>query len=125
MTPAETGIAIMSLIDSLPRVGAPKLSWVDGLIPWIVPLSIILIWQLACVTGLVPARVLPAPSDVALAGWKLLLSGELVRNIWVSFWRAGTGFVIGGGIGFGFGLMNGLSQLSSKLTDTTLQMVRN
>ena len=115
----------MSLIDSLPRTGAPKLPRIDGLIPWIVPLAIILIWQLACVTGFVPARVLPAPSDVALAGWKLLLSGELVRNIWVSFWRASIGFLIGGGIGFTFGLANGLSQLSSKLTDTTLQMVRN
>ena len=72
-----------------------------------------------------PTRVLPAPSDVALAGWKLLLSGELARNIWVSFWRASVGFLIGGGIGFAFGLANGLSQLSSKLTDTTLQMVRN
>ena len=115
----------MSLIDSLPRTGAPKLPRVDGLIPWIVPLAIILIWQLACVTGFVSARVLPAPSDVALAGWKLLLSGELARNIWVSFWRASVGFLIGGGIGFTFGLANGLSQLSSKLTDTTLQMVRN
>ena len=102
-----------------------KLPRVDGLIPWIVPLAIVLIWQLACVTGYVPSRVLPAPTDVALAGWKLLLSGELVRNIWVSFWRASIGFVIGGGIGFAFGLANGLSQLSAKLTDTTLQMVRN
>lgn len=115
----------MSLIDSLPRVGAPKLPKVDGLIPWIVPLAIVLVWQLACVTGYVPSRVLPAPTDVALAGWKLLLSGELVRNIWVSFWRASIGFLIGGGIGFAFGLANGLSQLSAKLTDTTLQMVRN
>ena len=60
------------------------------------PLVILLVWQAACVGGLVPARVLPAPSDVALAGWKLLLSGELARNIWVSFWRASAGFVIGG-----------------------------
>jgi sulfonate transport system permease protein len=60
-----------------------------------------------------------------VAGWKLLLSGELARNIWVSFWRASAGFAIGGGIGFAFGLANGLSQLSNKLTDTTLQMVRN
>jgi sulfonate transport system permease protein len=90
---------------------SPKLPRVDGLIPWIVPLAIILIWQLACVTGFVSARVLPAPSDVALAGWKLLLSGELARNIWVSFWRASVGFLIGGSIGFSFGLANGLSQL--------------
>ena len=48
-----------------------------------------------------------------------------VRNIWVSFWRASVGFLIGGSIGFAFGLANGLSQISSKLTDTTLQMVRN
>jgi sulfonate transport system permease protein len=115
----------MSLIESLPRLRGLRLPRADGLIPWIVPLAIVLIWQVACVTGFVPARVLPAPSDVALAGWKLLLSGELARNILVSFWRAGAGFLIGGGIGFAFGLTNGLSQLSSQLTDTTLQMVRN
>jgi sulfonate transport system permease protein len=115
----------MSLIESLPRLRGLRLPRADGLIPWIVPLAIVLIWQVACVTGFVPARVLPAPSEVALAGWKLLLSGELARNISVSFWRAGAGFLIGGGIGFAFGLANGLSQLSNQLTDTTLQMVRN
>jgi sulfonate transport system permease protein len=115
----------MSLIESLPLKGRLRLPRADGLVQWIVPLAVVLIWQAACVTGFVPARVLPAPSDVVLAGWKLLKSGELVRNIWVSFWRAGIGFVIGGGIGFAFGLVNGLSQLSNRLTDTTLQMVRN
>jgi sulfonate transport system permease protein len=115
----------MSLIESLPRIRSLRLPRADGLIQWIVPLVIVVAWQVACVSGLVPVRVLPAPSDVALAGWKLLLSGELVRNIWVSFWRAGVGFVIGGGIGFAFGLINGLSPLSNKFTDTTLQMVRN
>jgi sulfonate transport system permease protein len=115
----------MSLIESLPRLRNWRLPRADGLIPWIVPLVIVLIWQAACVSGYVPGRVLPAPTEVAAAGWKLLLSGELARNIWVSFWRAGVGFAIGGGIGFAFGLANGLSQLSNKLTDTTLQMVRN
>src|ERR1700733_8541653 len=115
----------MSLIESLPRLRKWRIPRADAVVQWIVPLVILLIWQAACVGGLVPARVLPAPTDVALAGWKLLLSGELVRNIWVSFWRAIIGFLIGGGIGFAFGLANGLSQLSAKLTDTTLQMVRN
>ena len=99
----------MSLIDSLPRAGAPKLPRVDGLIPWIVPLAIILIWQVASVTGFVPVRVLPAPSEVVLAGWHLLHVRRTVRNIWVSFWRAVFGFLIGGGIGFALGLANGLS----------------
>jgi sulfonate transport system permease protein len=115
----------MSLIESPPRVRSFHLPRADGLVPWIVPLVIVLVWQAACSAGLVPGRVLPAPSDVAVAGWKLLRSGELERNVWVSFWRASAGFVIGGGIGFVFGLANGLSRLSGKLTDTTLQMVRN
>src|SRR4051812_50135476 len=90
----------MSLIDSLPRVRAFKLPRADGLIPWIVPLGILLVWQIACVTGYVPGRVLPATSDVALAGWKLALSGGLLCNIWVSFLRARIRFPIGGGRGF-------------------------
>jgi len=115
----------MSVVDSSAR---RRPTWVpkpDGLIPWLVPLLIVIIWQFACVTGFVSSRVLPAPTDVLAAGWKLLASGELLRNMWVSFWRAGVGFLIGGAIGFAFGLANGLSQLSAKLTDTTLQMVRN
>jgi len=118
----------MSLSDaprSRSKTRGPHIPKADGLMQWIVPVVIILIWQAASSAGLVPARVLPAPSDVVLAGWKLALSGELARNIAVSFWRAGAGFLIGGSIGFAFGLANGLSQLSSKLTDTTLQMVRN
>lgn len=115
----------MSIVEILPRARGLRLPRIDGLTQWIVPLAILIVWQAASVTGLMPSRVMPAPTDVAVAGWKLLLSGELVQNIWVSFWRASIGFLIGGSIGFAFGLANGLSRLSSTLTDTTLQMVRN
>ena len=60
----------MSLIESLPRVRSLRLPRADGLIPWVVPSAIFAIWQLACITGFVSGRVLPAPSDVALAGWR-------------------------------------------------------
>lgn len=115
----------MSIVEILPRARGLRLPRIDGLAQWIVPLAILIAWQAASVTGLMPSRVMPAPTDVAAAGWKLLLSGELAQNIWVSFWRASVGFLIGGSIGFTFGLANGLSKLSSNLTDTTLQMVRN
>jgi sulfonate transport system permease protein len=115
----------MSIVEILPRARSLRLPRIDGLTQWIVPLVILIVWQTASVTGFMPSRVMPAPTDVAVAGWKLLLSGELLQNIWVSFWRASIGFLIGGSIGFAFGLANGLSRLSSTLTDTTLQMVRN
>lgn len=51
----------MSLIETLPRVRALRLPRADGLVQWL-PLVVVLVWQAACVTGVVPARVLPAPS---------------------------------------------------------------
>ena len=104
----------------------PFAGWrLDGLIQWLMPLLIVLLWQAAVSMGLLSTRILPAPSDVAEAGWRLLRSGELARNMWVSFWRAMVGFAIGGGIGFGFGLANGLSKRCENVFDGTLQMVRN
>jgi sulfonate transport system permease protein len=95
------------------------------LLPWLLPTLVLAGWQAAASFGLVSTRFMPAPLDVAAAGWRLAQTGELWENLWVSFARAAAGFLIGGGIGLSFGLANGLSNLSEKLTDTTLQMVRN
>lgn len=96
-----------------------------ALTQWMLPLGIIVVWQALSIAGWIPGRVLPAPTEVIAAGWKLLQSGELLRNIWVSFWRAIVGFAIGGSIGFAFGLANGLSHRAERVFDSTLQMVRN
>lgn len=94
-------------------------------IGWLLPAIILAGWELAARTGVMSANVLPAPSAVAEAFWRLLVSGELLTNIGVSSARALAGFAVGGSIGFVFGLANGLSKLSRGLTDTTLQMIRN
>ena len=95
------------------------------IVPWLLPAAIILGWQAAASTGWVSTRFMPAPLAVARAGATAVQTGELWTNLWVSFLRAAAGFLVGGGIGLGFGLANGLSRLSERLTDTTLQMVRN
>src|SRR5262245_17845762 len=97
----------------------------SGLAQWGVPLAVILLWQAAATAGFLSTRILPAPTDVLAAGWRLLSNGELLTNMWVSFCRAIVGFAIGGGIGFAFGLANGLSHRCEKVFDGTLQMVRN
>src|SRR5689334_2382030 len=96
-----------------------------GSIGWLLPVTIILAWEALSRAGVISATVLPAPSAVVAACWRLLVSGELPRNIWVSACRALAGFAIGGSIGFALGLANGLSRLSRDMTDTTLQMIRN
>jgi len=94
-------------------------------IGWLPPVAAIAGWEAASRAGVMPANVLPAPSAVAEAFWRLTLSGELIRNIGVSTASALSGFAVGGSIGFALGLANGLSTLSRGLTDTTLQMIRN
>jgi len=94
-------------------------------LPWLIPVVLVATWQLAAMLGLLSAQVLPAPIEVAAAGWALARSGTLWTNIEISASRAVLGFVIGGGIGFTLGVMNGLSRVSETLTDSTLQMLRN
>jgi sulfonate transport system permease protein len=98
---------------------------IGNLSQWLLPIAILLVWQAAASTGFLSTRILPAPTEVLAAGWRMTLSGELLRNIGVSFLRAIIGFAIGGAIGFAFGLANGLSRRSERVFDSTLQMLRN
>ncbi|WP_083269023.1 aliphatic sulfonate ABC transporter permease SsuC [Bosea vaviloviae] len=99
--------------------------WLARLTPWLLPLAILVVWQAAARLGFIAANVLPAPSDVLAAGWRLTLNGQLAENIAVSFKRAISGFLLGGSLAFALGLFNGLSKTSERVTDTTIQMVRN
>jgi len=104
--------------------GAP-LSGRHALTPWIMPAAIVLVWQVLCLAGVIPDRILPAPSAVAVAAWRLVASGELVRHVGISSGRALVGLVLGGTIGFALGLASGLSRGAERVLDTTLQMIRN
>ena len=92
---------------------------------WLLPIGLVLLWEAAARLGEIPPNVLPAPSGVVAAAVRLSRSGELAQNVWVSTLRALSGFVVGGGIGLALGFANGLSSLFERVTDTTLQMIRN
>ncbi|MCX7229983.1 MAG: aliphatic sulfonate ABC transporter permease SsuC [Burkholderiales bacterium] len=95
------------------------------MLPWLVPIGLLVVWQVSARLGWLSSRVLPAPFDVAAAAWRLAASGELFVHVAVSARRALIGFAIGGGIGLLLGLLNGLSRRAETLFDTTLQMLRN
>ncbi|EFA69065.1 alkanesulfonate transporter permease subunit [Cylindrospermopsis raciborskii S07] len=102
-----------------------KNSYVQSIIPWLVPGLIITIWQLLSSLGVIPNRILPAPLAVIAAAIKMGASGELFRNIGISAARAISGFLLGGSIGFSLGLINGIWPIAEKLIDTSIQMLRN
>ena len=94
-------------------------------LPWLVPVALIALWQVASSLGWLSTRVLPAPSEVIKAAWALTVSGELWTHVKVSAWRALSGLAIGGGLGLALGLLTGSVKLFETLLDSTLQMVRN
>jgi sulfonate transport system permease protein len=94
-------------------------------LPWTVPVAMLLLWQAASHYQWLSSRIVPTPGDVFKAGVRTAASGELLRHIGVSTARAAAGFVLGGSIGFVFGLLNGVSDTAARLLNSTFQMIRN
>jgi len=101
-----------------------RASW-RRFVPWLVPLAILLIWEVAAKSGVLSTRVMPEPLAVVRAAWSLIESGEMWQDVRVSTWRALSGFAIGGGIGLVLGLATGLFKPIETALDSTVQMVRN
>ncbi|WP_174734453.1 aliphatic sulfonate ABC transporter permease SsuC [Mesobacillus harenae] len=97
----------------------------DGILPWVLPVALIIFWQLASTNEWITSRLFPAPTVIVQTGYELLVSGILLHHLGISTYRAIVGLMIGGGLGFILGLLNGLSPLASKLLDSTIQMIRN
>jgi sulfonate transport system permease protein len=90
----------------------------------IVPVTLLLVWEVAGAMGYLNPVLLPTPSSI----WKELVSmmetGELVRHLGISTWRALLGFLIGGGLGLTMGLWVGFSYKTERLLDPSFQMLR-
>jgi sulfonate transport system permease protein len=94
-------------------------------VPWIVPVLVLVWWEISSRGGWLSSRVLPEPLAVAEAAWGLMRTGEMWTDVKVSALRALGGFAIGGGIGFVLGLGTGLFKPLEAALDSTIQMIRN
>jgi sulfonate transport system permease protein len=93
------------------------------ILPWILPIVLIFAWYLS--TDIFNANTLfPSPIKVLDRAVQMIQNGQLFEYTWVSARRAILGFIIGGGIGFVLGLLNGLSKYADLMLNTTLQMLR-
>ncbi len=104
-------------------------SWLQrvnrAILPWLLPIGILVAWEVSARVGWLSSRILPEPFAVLRAGITLAVSGELWQHVKVSALRAFTGFAIGGGLGLVLGLLTGSFRKLEVALDTTLQMIRN
>lgn len=95
------------------------------LIPWSVPIFLILVWQGLSRIGWISNQTLPEPLAIVEAAIRLFASGELIHHVEYSAQRSFIGLLIGGSIGLALGLLNGLFPIAERWLDTTVQMLRN
>jgi len=91
---------------------------------WVSPILLLLLWELGSRTGLIPPRILAAPSTVLATLWSMIVSGELPSNLVVSLARASAGLAIGLVVGTSLALVSGLSRLGESAVDPLMQIKR-
>jgi sulfonate transport system permease protein len=88
------------------------------------PVLIVVVWQIASSTGVLPQRLLASPTTVVGTAIDITRDGTLPHAIEISLQRALIGFAIGAVIGVGLALIAGLSLFAEQIIDPPLQMLR-
>jgi sulfonate transport system permease protein len=96
----------------------------EVLLRLISPIALLLLWELASQAGLIPQRVIAAPSQIGGTLWAMIVSGELGKHLLVSLQRALVGLSIGVSIGVVAALITGLSKRGEVILDSPMQMLR-
>ncbi|KQX68029.1 ABC transporter permease subunit [Paenibacillus sp. Root444D2] len=92
--------------------------------PWVIPILILLLWQVLGLFGWLSERILPTPWEVLTALYGVIKDGTIFEYVAVSTKRAFLGFLIGGSIAFVIGLLNGVFPIAERYMDSSVQMVR-
>jgi NitT/TauT family transport system permease protein len=86
-------------------------------------LLVVVVWQVASVTGMLPKAVLPPASEVATSLVGMLSSGELMVNTVASFTRAGAGFFIALVAGVALGLLMARQRVVERAIEPVLLLI--
>ncbi|MCX5960956.1 MAG: ABC transporter permease [Cyanobacteria bacterium] len=104
------------------------MSWSEALRParpFLLPLLLLLIWQLVQAHQVVPLNLLPTPLNVLETIASLASSGELAGHLAITIWRVVQGFLLGAVIATLLGSLTGMSPTLRELIDPLLQGLRS
>lgn len=107
-----------------PRTRKRNKSGLPDLRRWTSPVLLILLWQLASSTGVLPDDKLSSPLTVLQAGIDISGTGELGEAFVVSVVRVAIGFALGATVALTLGIVAGLSRWGDILIDPPVQMLR-
>ena len=88
------------------------------------PLIVIMIWKIVTYLRVFDPVILPSPESVCQAFLSEMVSGELLKHIQISLYRAFLGFGIGSAMAVSLGLLIGWSEKAKSFVDPIVEIVR-
>jgi ABC-type nitrate/sulfonate/bicarbonate transport system permease component len=120
---AVPNVPILSEAETKPARGRALLwntRWLGvGLI-----VVLLLLWELAAATGKMPSLSFPRMSEILAAWWRLIVSGELPRELAASLWRMFAGYFVGVLAGILLGLLMGYFRFFYNLLEPITEVLR-
>jgi len=94
------------------------------LVRYVSAVLFVVLWQVACTTGLISTRLVASPFQIASTGWSLMRDGTLPANLGISLLRAVSGLVLALAAGITLALVSGLSRMGEDIVDAPIQILR-
>jgi ABC-type nitrate/sulfonate/bicarbonate transport system permease component len=101
-----------------------KPSW-DKALPFIGPLILFIVWDLAVRLGFVKAILLPPPTDTIMALLNGLAGGPLLKDFGVTLWRTLQAFMIAGVVGVPLGVLLGSNEKAYRSVEFLIDFFRS
>jgi len=109
---------------STARASERNRKWIVPALGSILPLGLLVFWQILGDLGYLSPLLFPTPLSIAEAFVSLAASGELLEHLQISLARALLGFGLGGGLGLSVGILVGMFRVTEKALDPSIQMIR-
>jgi sulfonate transport system permease protein len=107
--PPRSVIAWRALVEGRPYRGLPLEKISAFLLPFILPLAVLLLWQVAAAREWLAPQILPPPLTVFWTFIDLVISGDIAEGLAISLRRISVGFAIGAAFGLSLGIAMGRS----------------
>lgn len=92
--------------------------------PFVLPLLLLVIWEVASKVGLIRPTILPAPTKIISACGKLISKGTLQKDIIISLSRVVKGYVVGAFLGVVVGIIMGIFPFAERTLSLITDILR-
>ena len=97
----------------------------DRFLGWIIPMGILLAWELLARLEVLPPNWFPAPTAIAKTIYEMAVNGDLWKHVGITMARVVVGFLVGASLGTLLGAVTGYFPIARKLLDPLLQSLRS